>query len=67
MLYRLLLDQVDPGRLIYLAVSDLDYDQISSEPIGELVISELPLNLIVVNRKTVEVQQWTPPRSSQMP
>ena len=65
-LYRLLLDQVDPERLLYLAVSDLDYDQILSEPIGELVISKLPLNLIVVNRKTVEVQQWIPPRSSQM-
>ncbi|MEL7354643.1 MAG: element excision factor XisH family protein [Cyanobacteria bacterium J06560_5] len=57
---------MDPERLLYLAVSDLDYDQILSEPIGELVISELPLNLIVVNRKTVEVQQWIPPRSSQM-
>ncbi|MEO0768401.1 MAG: element excision factor XisH family protein [Cyanobacteria bacterium J06649_4] len=66
-LYRLLLDQIDPARSLYLAVSDLDYDQILSEPIGELVISELPLNLIVVNQKTVEVQQWIPPRSSQMP
>ncbi len=64
-LYRLLLDQIDPSRRLYLAVNDLDYDQILSEPIGELVISELPLNLIVVNRKTVEVQQWIPPRSSQ--
>ncbi|NEP19174.1 MAG: fatty-acid synthase [Leptolyngbya sp. SIO4C1] len=66
-LYRLLLHRVDPARRLYLAVSDLDYDQILSEPIGELVISELPLNLIVVDRSTVEVQQWIPPRSSQMP
>lgn len=66
-LYRLLLDQIDPARRLYLAVSDLDYDQILSEPIGELVISKLPLNLIVVDRSTVEVQQWIPSRSSQMP
>lgn len=66
-LYRLLLDQIDLARRLYLAVSDLDYDQILSEPIGELVISKLPLNLIVVDRSTVEVQQWIPSRSSQMP
>jgi len=66
-LYRLLLDQIDPNRRLYLAVSDLDYDRILSEPIGELVISKLPLNLIVANQKTVEVQQWIPPLSSQTP
>ena len=64
-LYRLLLDQIDPDRQLYLAVSDLEYDQILSEPIGKLVIQALPLNLIVVNKERVEVQQWIPPRSSQ--
>lgn len=64
-LYRLLLNQIDPQRQLYLAVSDVDYDQILSEPIGELVINELPLNVVVVNQETEEVQQWIPPRSSQ--
>ncbi|EDX87440.1 hypothetical protein S7335_5150 [Synechococcus sp. PCC 7335] len=52
MLYRLLLDQVDLDHRLYLAVSDLDYGQILSEPIGELVISELPSNLIVIDSVT---------------
>lgn len=64
-LYQLLLRQIDPDRRLYLAVGDIDYNQILSEPIGELVISELPLNLIVVNLETAEVQQWIPPRTFQ--
>lgn len=63
-LYRLLLGQVDPGREIYLAVTDIVFDEIFSEPIGELVIDELPLQLIVVNIEKSEVRQWIPPRPS---
>ncbi|MBT9317546.1 element excision factor XisH family protein [Leptothoe spongobia] len=63
-LYRLLLNQIDPERRLYLAVGNPDYDQILSEPIGELVIHELPLNLLVVNLETAEVQQWIPPRNT---
>lgn len=61
-LYRLLLGEVDPGRGIYLAVSDIVLDEIFSEPIGELVIEKLPLQLLVVNAERAEVQQWIPPR-----
>lgn len=34
-----------------------------SMPSGELVISELPPNLIIVDRNIVGVQQWIPPLS----
>lgn len=64
-LYRLLLNQIDPQRQLYLAVGNPDYDQILSEPIGELVINQLPLNLLVVNLETIEVQTWIPPLNSQ--
>lgn len=57
-LYRLLLGQVDPERIIYLAVSTLAYNGIFSEPIGELAITEIPLNLVVIDFKKIEVQQW---------
>lgn len=57
-LYQLLLRQLDPERTVYLAVSDITYDEIFSEPVGELVIKELPLNLLVVNTETCEVKQW---------
>jgi XisH protein len=61
-LYRLLLDRVDPQRELYLAVSEQTVDEIFSEPIGELVISKLPLKLLIVDIEMVEVRQWIPPR-----
>jgi hypothetical protein len=39
---------------------EITYDEIFSEPIGKLVISELPLKLIIVNLEKVEIQQWIP-------
>lgn len=59
-LYRLLLDEVDPQRDIYLAITDVVYDEIFSEPVGELVIKGLPLQLLVVDSERTEVQQWIP-------
>ncbi|WP_026736025.1 XisH family protein [Fischerella sp. PCC 9605] len=62
-LYRLLLNKVDPGREVYLAITDIIYDEIFSEPIGELVINDLPLKLIIVDVEKAEVKQWIPPRT----
>jgi XisH protein len=56
-----LLDRVDPQRELYLAVSDRTVDEIFSEPIGELVISQLPLKLLIVDTVMAEVRQWIPP------
>jgi hypothetical protein len=64
-LYRLLLAQVDPEREIYLAITDLTYNEIFSEPIGKVVISDLPLKLLVVDLERAEVKQWIPPRMTE--
>jgi hypothetical protein len=56
-LYQMLLRQVDPDRELYLAVSSASFAEIFSEPIGELVIRELPLRLIIVETTTAEVMQ----------
>ena len=61
-LYRLLLNKIDPERELYLAVSVIVYDEIFSEPLGELVINELPLQLLVIALDSSEVEQWIPPR-----
>ncbi|MFQ4136708.1 XisH family protein [Nodosilinea sp. PGN35] len=61
MLYQLLLARVDPERRLYLAVTDTVYDELFREPIGELVLQDLPLNLLVVDVETTEVKQWIPP------
>ena len=60
MLYRLLLNKVDPEREIFLAITNVAYDEIFSEPIGEVVIKDLPLQLLVVDIEKAEVQRWIP-------
>lgn len=40
------------------AITDIVYDEFFSEPIGELVINELPLKLIIVTVPRVEIVQW---------
>lgn len=64
-LYRLLLDKVDPGRELYLAVTDIVHDEIFSEPLGELVITDLPLQLVVIDSGKSEVRQWIPRRNTE--
>ncbi len=66
-LYRLLLNKVDPERELYLAVTDVAHDEIFSEPIGELVISDLPLRLLVIDAERAKVQEWIPKRSVEKP
>ncbi len=61
-LYQLLLNQVDPERAIYLAITDITYEEIFSEPIGQLVISDLPMKLLIVDTEKAEVKQWIPTR-----
>jgi hypothetical protein len=64
-LYRLLLNKVDPEREMYLAVADAVYDEIFSEPVGELVINELPMRLIVIDLEKEEVQKWITPQNTE--
>lgn len=59
-LYRLLLDQVDPSRQLYLAISEATYNEVFQEAIGELVILELPMKIVVVDLEKEKVQQWIP-------
>lgn len=59
-LYQLLLAQVDPARILYLAVTTQVYDELFQEPIGKLVLRDLPLKLLVVDIELQEVRQWIP-------
>ncbi len=64
-LYRLLLNQVDPERDLYLAVSEATYSDIFTEAIGKLAIAQLPLKLIIVDLEKKEVSQWIPSREAE--
>jgi hypothetical protein len=59
-LYRLLLDRVDPGREIYLAIPETAYHDLFSEPIGTLAIEEIPLKLAIINLERKEIVRWIP-------
>jgi hypothetical protein len=45
-----------------LAVPDKAYRELFTEPIGELVISDLPLRLLVADLEQAEVRKWIPER-----
>jgi hypothetical protein len=59
-LYQLLLTQVDPDRKLYLAITTQTYENLFQEPIGQLVMQDLPLRLLVVDIAAQEVRQWIP-------
>ena len=61
-LYRLLLNRIEPERTVYLAIPDRAYRELFTEPIGELVINDLPLRLLVVDIEQAEVKKWIPER-----
>jgi hypothetical protein len=57
-LYRILLNQIDPERDLYLVISEATYSDIFNEPIGKLAIAEIRLKLVIVNLSTKEITQW---------
>jgi len=63
MLYQVLLERVEPEREVYLAISEKVYNEIFSEPIGQAVITDLSLKLIVVDLDKLEIVQWIPNNS----
>jgi hypothetical protein len=60
LLYKILLNQVDPDRDLYLAISETTYNDIFREPIGQLAIVEIPLKLLIINIEHQEIIQWIP-------
>ena len=64
-LYGLLLNRIDPERKIYLAIPDKAYQELFTEAIGELVISDLPLRLVVIDMQKAEVKKWIPARPTE--
>jgi len=59
-LYRILLNQIDPERDLYLVISETTYSDIFEEPIGKLAIAEIPLKLVIVNLSSKEITEWIP-------
>lgn len=59
-LYHDILARVEPERDLYLAVSDRAYGDIFEDAIGELLLGNGRLKLLVFNTETEVIQRWTP-------
>jgi hypothetical protein len=56
----MILDQNEPDRELYLAVSQRIYDDIFKYPIGLLVLENQRLNLLVFDEKQERMVKWIP-------
>jgi hypothetical protein len=56
--YRTLLAENDPGRLLYLAVSSATFEGIFAERFGQLMIARLQLRVLVFDDGEEKVVQW---------
>ncbi len=59
-MYRNLLDEIDPERMLWLAVPSHAYDGIFREQIGQLMTDRERLNIIVFDEIQERMRQWIP-------
>jgi hypothetical protein len=57
-LYKLLLNKLEPERLLYLAVTEEVTKAVFDQPIGQLVVAEGQIKLVSFSLKTKEVVRW---------
>lgn len=57
-LYRNILEENEPERLLYLAIIEDIFKEIFSEPIGDLVIKKNQIKLLVVDEDSEVITQW---------
>jgi hypothetical protein len=56
--YRFVIEDLDPDRALYLAVPDEVYTGILSEPLGRLVATGLAMKVIVFDQQTQRIVKW---------
>lgn len=57
-LYHDILVKLQPDRILYLAVRDTTFEDIFAEPIGQVLLENKRVKLIVFNANTEEITQW---------
>ncbi|MDM8528687.1 element excision factor XisH family protein [Anaerolineales bacterium HSG24] len=58
--YRNILTEIEPQRVIYLAIPLYSYKGIFQEPLGQLMIRQEQLKLIVFDERQEVIVQWIP-------
>jgi hypothetical protein len=59
-LYHDVLVRVEPDRILYLAVNEERCVDLFEEPIGQLLLDNQRVRLIVFDPQTEEIRKWTP-------
>ncbi|MGK7898674.1 MAG: XisH family protein [Xenococcus sp. (in: cyanobacteria)] len=57
-LYQNILQSTEPERILYLAIRAEIYNDLFTEPIGQLLLNNQQIKLIVFNSKAQELVQW---------
>ena len=57
-IYRAVLAETDPDRLLYLAVPRRIYESLLAEPFGQLIVTRLRLRLLVFDEQQQKVVLW---------
>jgi hypothetical protein len=56
--YRALLAQRDPNRTLFLGVPERVYDTLLAEPLGQLIIADVRLRLLVFDAQQQRIVRW---------
>lgn len=56
--YRLVLEELDPDRTLYLAVPDEVYTGILSEPLGQLAMTRIGMKVVAFDPQTRRIVLW---------
>ena len=59
LVYRGILEEVEPERRLYLAIPNDVNDGIFSEPMGRLIVRKYSVLKVVYNPTTEEIEEWT--------
>jgi XisH protein len=59
-IYRSVLKRTYPDFVLYLAVRDVVYNSLFEEPIGQVLIEDESLKIIVFNLEEEVIVQWKP-------
>jgi hypothetical protein len=59
-LYRDILAEIDPERVLHLAIPTFAYEDVFSDKLGQLVIRQQQLLLILYEEEEQEIVQWLP-------
>jgi hypothetical protein len=56
--YRVVLAEQDPDRVLYLAVSRTVFESVFIDRLGQLIIAKVPLRMVIFDAEKAELVQW---------